>query len=263
MKRICSRATDYQQHVAELKEHLIRRGHDGEMVQKNIEKATRIPREQLLIPRIKRESEQVTPLVVTFHPDLPHLTRILRDHQCVIDISPRLTEALPKCPLVAYRRPPNLRDLLVRAAFKQQRETYKGNSPCQHPRCKACAHIKTGTVFNSTTTGAQFRVKATADCGTSNVVYLIECRRCAIQYVGETENALRVRLTGHRSDIKHRRIEKPVAKHFSLPDHSMEDLKLMVIEKIHREDSEYRKRKESRWIEMIRSRTPDGLNLNP
>ena len=55
-----------------------------------VEKATRIPREQLLIPRIKRESEQVTPLVVTFHPDLPHLTRILRDHQCVIDISPRL-----------------------------------------------------------------------------------------------------------------------------------------------------------------------------
>ena len=34
MRRICSRATDYQQHVAELKEHLIRRGHDGEMVQK-------------------------------------------------------------------------------------------------------------------------------------------------------------------------------------------------------------------------------------
>ena len=111
-----------------------------------------------------------------------------------------------------------------------------------------------GTVFNSTTTGAQFHVKATADCGTSNmVVYLIECRRCAIQYVGEMENALRVRLTGHRSDIKHRRTEKPVAIHFSLPDHSMDDLKVMVIEKIHREDNEYRKRKESRWIEMIRS----------
>ena len=43
----------------------------------------------------------------------------------------------------------------------------------------------------------------------------------------------------------------------------MEGLKLMVIEKIQREDSEYRKRKESRWIEIIRSWTPDGLNLNP
>ena len=118
-------------------------------------------------------------------------------------------------------------------------------------------------MFNSIITGARFHMKATADYGTSNVVYLSECRRCAIQYVGETENALRVRLTGHRSDLKHRRIEKPVAKHFSLPDHSMEDLKVMVIEKIHREDSEYRKRKEIRWNKMIQSLTPHGLNLSP
>ena len=96
-------------------------------------------------------------------------------------------------------------------------------------------------------------MKATTDSGTRNVVYLIECRRCAIQYVGETENALRVRLTGYWLEIEHRRIEKPVAEHFSLPDDSMDDLQVMVIDKIYREDNEYRKRKESRWIEMIRS----------
>ena len=249
--------------MEELKQHLIKRGHDGERVQQGIDKATRVSREELLIPRKRKESEQVTPLVVTFHSDLPRLARILRDHQCVIDTSPRLREELPKCPLVACRRPPNLWDLLVRAAFEQQKQTYKGNSPCNHPRCKACAHIKRALCLDSKTTGTRFRVKATADCGTSNVVYLIECKRCAIQYVGETENALRVHLTGHRSDIKHRRIEKPVAKYFSLPDHSIDDLQVMVMEEIHREDSEYRKRKESRWIEIIRSQTPDGLNLNP
>ena len=77
------------------------------------------------------------------------------------------------------------------------------------------------------------------------MVYLIECKSFAIQYVGETENVLRVRLTSHGSDIKYRRIEKLVAKYFSLPNHSMENLKVMVSEKIHREDSQYRKRKES------------------
>ena len=265
MQRICSRPTDYQQHIAELKENLVRRGHDWVKVAQGIEKATRILREQSLIQQTKKVSEKVTPLVVTFHPDLPHLMRILRDHQCVIDISPRLREALPKCPLVAYHHPPNLRDLLVREAFKQQREMYKGNSPCtpcKHPHCKTCIHIKTGITISSTITGTRFCVKATACCGTSNVVYLIECRQCAFQYVGETGNALHVRLTGHRSEINHRRIKKPVAKHFSLPDYSMDNLKVMVIEKIHREDSEYRKWKESCWIEMIRSLTPEGLNLN-
>ena len=94
MRRICSRPTDYHRHVEELKENLIKRGHDGERVILGIERATGVSREQSLTPRTK-ESAQVTPLVVTFHPDLPHLTRILRDHQCIIDISPRLKGALP------------------------------------------------------------------------------------------------------------------------------------------------------------------------
>ena len=79
---------------------------------------------------------------------------------------------------------------------------------------------------------------------------------------GETENALCIRLTGHQLDIKHRRTDRPVAKHFSLPDHSMEDLSISVIEKIYREDADYRKRKESHWIQSVRLLTPDGLDLN-
>ena len=66
---------------------------------------------------------------------------------------------------------------------------------------------------------------------------------------------------GHRSDIRHKCTEKPVARHFNLVDHSINDLTIIVIETIHREDAEYRKRKESSWIEMIRSLAPDGLNL--
>ena len=111
--------------------------------------------------------------------------------------------------------------------------------------------MKTGTSFCSRTTGEWFSVKATTDCQTRNVVYIIECKKCAIQYVGETENALCIRLTGHRLDIKHRQIDRPVAKHFSLRDHSMKDLSIMVIEKIYREDTDYQRRKESHWIETI------------
>ena len=175
-----------------------------------IVRATSVSREQSLMPWTKK-NEQVTPLVVKFHPDLLHLTRILLDHQYIIDISPRLREALPKSPLVVCHHPPNLKDLLVKAVFKQKRETDKGNSPCKRPCCKTCAHIKIGATFSSTTTGAWFRVKATTD----DVLF-------------NTPKKQRIHsafcVTGHRLDIKHQRIEKPVAKHFSLPDHSMDDL---------------------------------------
>ena len=127
-------------------------------------------------------------------------------------------------PLVAYHHPPNLRNLLVRATCGQLKETHRGNSRCRQPHCKTCAHMKLGITFHNTTTGEKVRVKATADCRTSNVIYLIKCKKCSVQYVRETENILCVRRTGHRSDINHHRIEKAVARHFNLSDHSMVDL---------------------------------------
>ena len=42
--------------------------------------------------------KQTVPLVISFHPDLPNLTRILHNHQCIIHTSPRLKEAIPNTP---------------------------------------------------------------------------------------------------------------------------------------------------------------------
>ena len=139
---------------------------------------------------------------------------------------------------------------------------YRGNGRCEQSRCKVCADMKMGTTVNSTTTDERFLVKATADYQIRNVVYLVECRKCAIQYVGETEKALQIRLTGYRLDLNYQRTERPVAKHLTLLYHALKDLLIMVIKKICREDADYQKQKESCWIEMIRSLTPDGLNLN-
>ena len=55
--------------------------------------------------------------------------------------------------------------------------------------------IKSTDTFTCTVIGSSFRVKVTADCKTRNVVHLIECSKCRVQYVRETENALHMRLT--------------------------------------------------------------------
>ena len=83
------------------------------------------------------------------------------------------------------------------------------------------------------------------------------------QHVGETENALHVRMNGHHLDIKHRRLEKLVAKHFNSTSHSLEDPSIYVIEKIHREKATFRKAKESHWIQTLQTLAPEGLNLKP
>ena len=145
-------------------------------------------------------------------------------------------------------------------AYGQVKETHTGNSRCRQPHCKTCTHV---TTIRSTTTGKTFKVKASGDCCTKNVVYVIECKRCAVQYFAETENALRVRLIGHRSDINHRRTDRPMVKHFCQSDHSINDLTIMAVEKIHRNDVNLRRRKESHWISILSTLIPDGLNINP
>ena len=96
-------------------------------------------------------------------------------------------------------------------------------------------------------------------CKTKNLVYLISCKRCGLQYVGETENALHIRMNGHRSDIRTRKTDKPVAAHFCQPDHTAEDLEVRGIEKIHRNSTQWRRERESY---TLRTLSPNGMNLD-
>ena len=138
----------------------------------------------------------------------------------------------------------------------------QGEFRCQQVGCKTCRHIQPIKAFKSSVTGKTYPIKATANCKTANVVYVIECIKCNKQYVGETENALHIRMNGHRSDIKHRHLEKPVASHFNSEGHSLEDLSIFVIEQIHREEANFRKAKESHWIQTLHSLVLEGLNLD-
>ena len=53
---------------------------------------------------------------------------------------------------------------------------------------------------------------------------MIKCKKCGLQYVGETKNTLHIRMNGHHSDIKSRKTDKQ--------DHAIEDVEVKGIEKI-------------------------------
>ena len=75
------------------------------------------------------------------------------------------------------------------------------------------------------------------------------------------ENALRVCLTGHQSNINHRRLDRPVVHHFNQQHHSLKDLTLIEIEKIHKEDANLHKQ-ESYRIEANQTLSLNELNLD-
>ena len=52
--------------------------------------------------------------------------------------------------------------------------------------------MRTINTFSSPTMGITFKIKGTADCKTRNIIYVIECLKSKIRYVGETENAFHI-----------------------------------------------------------------------
>ena len=70
--------------------------------------------------------------------------------------------------------------------------------PCQNTRClihknKDKVPSKTfNEVFNSTVTNRHYKIinltPTPLTCSSNNIIYLISCKRCGIQYVGETRD---------------------------------------------------------------------------
>ena len=106
-------------------------------------------------------------------------------------------------------------DLLVRVSIRlPENITHEGSRQCRRRHCKTCAHVRMGTDFTGAANGDKFSARVSATCKTSTIIYLTQCCKCKMQYVGETENPLHLRTNGHRSDYYRRLPDKPIARHF-------------------------------------------------
>ena len=153
IRRICNEREDNLWRTQELKGFLINRGYNEDDMRYKIKAIGLLDSTgkcYFAQKRTKKPLERV-PLIVTCHPGLPHLRSILDKHSSILNVSVNLRElAIRNPPLVVYRRPPNLRTLLVRAQFAQkEQKSYKGNSRCQQVRCKTCGHIQPIKTFKS------------------------------------------------------------------------------------------------------------------
>ena len=124
-------------------------------------------------------------------------------------------------------------------------------------------------MFRSSVTGKTYKVIGSGgwSCSTSNVVYLVTCQCCGLQYVGETSQALRKRMNNHRANIKSLKPQF-LYKHFTSDGHKLEDMFVQPIESIvvspNEQASTYSKRleREEFWIRELKTVYPYGLNDN-
>ena len=144
---ICSNYSDFLRHSQVLKKHLVSRGHSSRAVHQAIKKVKSMPRLSVLSekPTTRDYANKKIPLVVTCHPSLPPICQITSANHHILHTSDRLQCAIPEKPMITFRCPPSLRDLLVRAEVPPTNDS--SIPPIQHgmfrctSRCVTCQEL--------------------------------------------------------------------------------------------------------------------------
>ena len=166
----------YDKRCSDLEIWLKGRGYSDKLVRKQILKARKFSRAELLHSRRKKENEDKLVLHIAFHPSLAQLRVIMTSIQVLLTLDNEHNKVFRDVPITEFRRAKSLKDFLVRTKVPQIKS--KGwCSPCKGPRCEIFKHIVPTRNFTSSTTKRTFEIRPeNINCRSKNVVYLISCK---------------------------------------------------------------------------------------
>ncbi|XP_071986734.1 uncharacterized protein [Engystomops pustulosus] len=222
-------------------------------------------------PRQQRHKQPRIPFVHSYHPFAYKIHQSIRKHWPILHKGhPSVTEFQQPF-LPCFKRPPNLKDKLVKADIgttsKISRQSFlrtpkRGTFPCLH--CAQCTNIQRGDSFTHPLSGKRYSIRGYYTCDTDYCVYLIKCP-CGLAYIGETTQRIRDRICKHKSTIRLNNTLLPIPAHFLEARHSINQLKFQIIEHVEmpRRGGDrvgLLKKRESYWIHTLQTLQPDGLN---
>ena len=122
-----------------------------------------------------------TPFVVTYHPRLPDMGKILRELHAILESSERRKIAVNSVPFVVYRKQESLGDYLVCAKVDSRgpRDTLLGTVKCSLRRCEVCRYLEKSQ-FKGSHEDRKNAINYHLDCNSSNVVHLTTCQKCSL-----------------------------------------------------------------------------------
>ena len=239
-QRICTRPEDFMEAVGVLFKALRQRGYTRTCLRHSL----RTFREEA-----RRIGGDLIPLITTFSSSSLLINRGLKNN--FEEILGNI-DLIPNSSVIsAYRRNPNLSDILVRAKLPSlMRNTRIGMLQPQFVKLKFVKNLKEKTLV---------KIKQEFTTHTKNCVYVIFCERCGVKYVGETRNSLSTRMVQHRFNVRnHKEVDTLLVKHFLT--HGLEAMRMAGLQKDANWTDWERKKKERLWIYLLGTRDPWGLN---
>ena len=190
--------------------HYLKRGYPFKQLKKRyILRARKFSQYDLL--EVKTKEPVTTPVLTKkYSPQNPNIKNLIHNNWNIIQHSNDCASTFPDKAIIAFKRLPNLRDILTKASISYPQKEMEAKSPI----------IKKLDEITCKISGNTYKPKYLPkhlSCELSDIVYLITCKECKNYYVGETGRAFRARIYEHKLSViepKHSRVT-PVSKHFT------------------------------------------------
>nr|CAD7394915.1 unnamed protein product [Timema cristinae] len=162
---------------------------------------SQIDRAQNSRPTTSTGTNNIIPLVTTYHPGLHKLNNLLKTGFPLLQSFTTTQLVSKEPPKVTYKQPANLRNLLVKPklpdlTIQPEPKQMSGSFPCNCTPCKTCTMYKPTNSLSSNITKINYPIKGhhTCDsekCDSENLIYQLECNQCQAQYICLTTETLR------------------------------------------------------------------------
>ena len=262
LNRICSDTSSFDRRCNELEAWLIGRGYDERLVRSKVLNARKFSRSELLNKERAERRNKLT-LNIVYHPVFRNLSKLLNKIHILLACDKEHHRVFPSTPVVGFRRGKSLKDMLVRAKVPELGEKVGKSEACKGKRCGVCPFINQGSEFFGKD-GKRYTIRDNRiNCNSINVVYLLSCKACGIQYVGSCTTKFRLRFNNYRSCYNRHTVktvpQQNLHNHFDLPGHNgFSDFQFTLIDKGNNEDC--LRRRERFWQYKLQTFLPYGLN---
>ena len=294
-RRIISDEELLNEELTKLKHLFSKRRYPDNQLTMFIEKVKQIPRQNTLQYKTKEQKciefkkflkgSTFLPLVITYHPSLikhkqhnfKHILHstwkdFLKTDQIIENI---FGDSQPQLVFKNYK---TISNYLITTKVQNIRTTQiqyntiihnpvtqnlVTDHKCNHLRCNCCKFIIPYTAIkNKILRQTTIPNNETLTCDSHNIIYLINCNKCHIQYIGQTTRKLRERFTDHISNIKNKKTTS-IAIHFRQPSHSIKNFNITPLQVATNTNKKQILLLEKYWIKKLKTQYPLGLNYYP
>ena len=100
-----------------------------------------------------------------------------------------------------------------------------GSFKCGGRCCQVCLNVMETETFTSTSTNQTYKINHEFNCNESSLIYLLTCKICRKQYVGQAPDIFRSRWNNYKSNERKYLVDNPcmqehVFEHFNSEGHA-------------------------------------------